>query len=77
MPRLAYLHRYLADLDFRYNRRAALIISDVDAPKDYLRKTRDNCLIHRRVAQGQSRLNRKRLFYFARIMPVETGHRDI
>lgn len=34
----AHLHRYLAEFDFRYNRRAALKISDAERAEDILAK---------------------------------------
>ena len=36
----AYLHRYLAEFDFRYNRRKALGIEDAERAEDLLRMAR-------------------------------------
>lgn len=33
----AHLHRYLAEFDFRYNRRSALKISDAERAEDAIR----------------------------------------
>lgn len=35
----AHLHRYLAEFDFRYNRRTALKISDRERAEDLIRGT--------------------------------------
>ena len=48
----AHLHRYLAEFDFRYNRRAALKISDAERAEDLLRNARDKRLTYRRIDQG-------------------------
>lgn len=45
----AHLHRYLAEFDFRYNRRAALKISDAERAQDLLRKARGKRLTYRRI----------------------------
>ncbi len=45
----AHLHRYLAEFDFRYNRRAALKISDAERAEDILRNARDKRLTYRRI----------------------------
>ncbi|MCM2291065.1 IS1595 family transposase [Allorhizobium sp. BGMRC 0089] len=45
----AHLHRYLAEFDFRYNRRAALKISDAERAEDLLRQTRNKRLTYRRI----------------------------
>jgi hypothetical protein len=43
----AHLHRYLAEFDFRYNRRAALQISHAERAVDLLRSTPIRCLTYR------------------------------
>lgn len=45
----AHLHRYLAEFDFRYNRRAALKITDAERAEDLLRNARDKRLTYRRI----------------------------
>lgn len=47
----AHLHRYLAEFDFRYNRRAALKISDAERAEDLLRMARDKRLTYRRIGE--------------------------
>jgi len=48
----AHLHRYLAEFDFRYNRRAALKISDAERAEDILRQARDKRLTYRRIGEA-------------------------
>lgn len=48
----AYLHRYLAEFDFRYNRRAALKVSDAEHAEDLLRKARDRRLTYQRMGEA-------------------------
>lgn len=48
----AHLHRYLAEFDFRYNRRAALKVSDTERAEDLLRGARDKRLTYRRFSEG-------------------------
>jgi transposase-like protein len=48
----AHLHRYLAEFDFRYNRRAALKISDAERAEDLLRNARDKRLTYRRTGEA-------------------------
>jgi transposase-like protein len=48
----AHLHRYLAEFDFRYNRRAALKISDAERAVDILRMARDKRLTYRRTGEA-------------------------
>ncbi len=48
----AHLHRYLAEFDFRYNRRAALKISDAERAEDLLRNARDKRLTYRRIGDA-------------------------
>lgn len=48
----AHLHRYLAEFDFRYNRRSALKISDAERAEDLLRMTRDKRLTYRRIGEA-------------------------
>lgn len=48
----AHLHRYLAEFDFRYNRRAALKISDAERAADLLRMARDKRLTYRRIDEA-------------------------
>jgi transposase-like protein len=45
----AHLHRYLVEFDFRYNRRAALKVSDAERAEDLLRMARDKRLTYRRT----------------------------
>ncbi len=47
----AHLHRYLAEFDFRYNRRAALKVSDAERAEDLLRMARDKRLTYRRTGE--------------------------
>ncbi|MDB5524870.1 MAG: ISSpo8, transposase [Rhizobium sp.] len=46
----AHLHRYLVEFDFRYNRRAALKVSDAERAEDILRMARDKRLTYRRFS---------------------------
>ncbi|MEW9808771.1 IS1595 family transposase [Mesorhizobium marinum] len=48
----AHLHRYLAEFDFRYNRRAALKVSDAERADDLLRNARDKRLTYRRIGEA-------------------------
>lgn len=48
----AHLHRYLAEFDFRYNRRAALKVSDAERAEDLLRMARDKRLTYRRIGEA-------------------------
>ncbi|CCV04318.1 transposase [Mesorhizobium metallidurans STM 2683] len=48
----AHLHRYLAEFDFRYNRRTALNVSDTERSEDLLRNARDKRLIYRRIGEA-------------------------
>ena len=48
----AHLHRYLAEFDFRYNRRSALKISDAERAEDLLRMARDKRLTYRRIGES-------------------------
>lgn len=47
----AHLHRYLAEFDFRYNRRTALKVSDAERAEDLLRGARDKRLTYRRTGE--------------------------
>ncbi len=46
-----HLHRYLAEFDFRYNRRTALKISDAERAEDILRGARGKRLTYRRISE--------------------------
>lgn len=48
----AHLHRYLAEFDFRYNRRTALDVSDAERAEDLLRMARGKRLTYRRTNQA-------------------------
>ncbi|MCB1463846.1 MAG: IS1595 family transposase [Nitratireductor sp.] len=48
----AHLHRYLAEFDFRYNRRAALKISDAERAEDILRQARGKRLTYRSTGEA-------------------------
>lgn len=48
----AHLHRYLAEFDFRYNRRTALKVSDSERATDLLRMARDKRLTYRRIGEA-------------------------
>jgi hypothetical protein len=43
----AHLHRYLAEFDFRFNRRTALNWTDAERAEDILRQARDKRLTYR------------------------------
>lgn len=45
----AHLHRYLAEFDFRYNRRTALKVSDAERAEDILRGAVGKRLTYRRI----------------------------
>lgn len=47
----AHLHRYLAEFDFRYNRRSALGVEDRERADDLLRGARDKRLTYRRIGE--------------------------
>lgn len=49
----AHLHRYLAEFDFRYNRRTALKVSDAERAEDLLRMARDKRLTYRRIGEAR------------------------
>jgi transposase-like protein len=49
----AHLHRYLAEFDFRYNRRAALKISDVERTNDALKGIEGKRLTYRRIGEAR------------------------
>jgi transposase-like protein len=46
----AHLHRYLAEFDFRYNRRTALGVNDLERTKDVVRGAEGKRLMYRRPA---------------------------
>lgn len=48
----AHLHRYLAEFDFRYNRRTALKVTDAERAADLLRMARDKRLTYRRTGEA-------------------------
>lgn len=48
----AHLHRYLAEFDFRYNRRTALKVSDAERAEDLLRMVRDKRMTYRRIGEA-------------------------
>lgn len=48
----AHLHRYLAEFDFRYNRRSALGVEDAERAEDLLRNARDKRLTYRRTGEA-------------------------
>ena len=48
----AHLHRYLAEFDFRYNRRTALKVSDAERAEDLLRMARGKRLTYRRIDEA-------------------------
>jgi len=48
----AHLHRYLAEFDFRYNRRAALKISDKERVNDIMRGIEGKRLTYRRIDEA-------------------------
>ncbi|MBZ0215335.1 MAG: hypothetical protein K8F25_02180 [Fimbriimonadaceae bacterium] len=47
----AHLHRYLAEFDFRYNRRAALKVSDAKRAEQLLAGTRGKRLMYQSTGQ--------------------------
>jgi len=49
----AHLHRYLADFDFRYNRRAALKISDAERHDQLLAMIEGKPLTYRRIGEAR------------------------
>lgn len=49
----AHLHRYLAEFDFRYNRRAALKISDTERHDDLLSMIGGKRLTYRRIGEAR------------------------
>ena len=56
----AHLHRYLAEFDFRYNRRSALGVSDAERADDAACQDRGKRLTYRRIGEAASRLSRRR-----------------
>lgn len=48
----AHLDRYLAEFDFRYNRRTAVKITDAERAADLLRMARDKRLTYRRIGEA-------------------------
>jgi transposase-like protein len=48
----AHLHRYLAEFDFRYNRRTALGVNDTERTADALRGIEGKRLTYRRIGQA-------------------------
>lgn len=48
----AHLHRYLAEFDFRHNRRTALKISDSERAEQLLAGARDKRLTYRRIGEA-------------------------
>lgn len=48
----AHLHRYLAEFDFRYNRRTALKVSDAERAEQLLEATRGKRLTYRRIGEA-------------------------
>ncbi len=48
----AHMHRYLAEFDFRYNRRTALKVSDKERAEDLLRGARGKRLTYRRTNEA-------------------------
>jgi hypothetical protein len=49
----AHLHRYLAEFDFRYNRRAALKITDGERHDQLLAKIEGKRLTYRRIGKAR------------------------
>jgi len=49
----AHLHRYLAEFDFRYNRRTALKVSDAERAEQLLEGARGKRLTYRRVGEAR------------------------
>ena len=50
----AHLHRYLAEFDFRYNRRSALGITDTMRAKDAIKGAAGKRLTYRQAGEGQN-----------------------
>lgn len=48
----AHLHRYLAEFDFHYNRRAALKVSDAERAEQLLEAARGKHLTYRRIGEA-------------------------
>jgi hypothetical protein len=48
----ACVYLRLAEIDFRYNRRTALKISDAERAEDLLRNARDKRLTYRRIGEA-------------------------
>jgi hypothetical protein len=48
----AHLHRYLAEFDFRYNRRTALKVSDTERRDDALKGIEGKRLTYRRIDEA-------------------------
>jgi hypothetical protein len=48
----AHLHRYLAEFDFRYNRRTALNVSDAERHDQLLAKIEGKRLTYRRIGEA-------------------------
>lgn len=48
----AHLHRYLAEFDFRYNRRSALKVSDAERHDDLLSMIGGKRLTYRRIGEA-------------------------
>lgn len=48
----AHLHRYLTEFDFRYNRRAALKVSDSERHDDLLSRIGGKRLTYRRIGEA-------------------------
>ena len=58
----AHLHRYLAEFDFRYNRRTALGVTDTErARRRCLQGIEGKRLTYRRIGEAASRLSRRRV----------------
>ena len=47
----AHLHRYLAEFDFRYNRRSALGVEDTERTADIIKGTGGKRLTYRRTGE--------------------------
>jgi hypothetical protein len=61
----AHLHRYFVEFDFRYNRRAALKVSNTERAEQLLEAARGKRLTYRRTNEVRSRLSRKHADCFA------------
>ena len=48
----AHLHRYLAEFDFRHNRRTALKIGDAERAERFASHARDKRLTYRRIGEA-------------------------